>query len=150
MMEDLVLPAIGAGRVERRRVRVYLAERFPSSNSVLKCIQAFADALGPAGIAKADKTSIHVAYRDILLPSFAFVLHSEFPAPGMYDIAKVEQNRAVRALLWNPDQVLPALYELRNRGVLSKVSEIDSVRQFTTRLTLEHAVEVLVAEGSRA
>jgi DNA repair protein RadC len=153
LTDDLVLPAIAAGQLDRGRLRAYLAERFPSSRSLIKCVQAFADALGPAGIAHVDRGAIHVAYRDIALPSFAFVLHSEFPAPGMYPIAKLEGNRAVRALLWNPDQVLPALYELRNRGILSKVSEIDSVRQFTTRLTLERAVEVMAAmpaEGTHA
>lgn len=149
LMEDLVLPAIGAGRLERNRIRAYLAEHFPTSKSTAKCGQAFIDAVGPAGIVKADKANIYFAYRDILLPSFAFVLHSEFPEPGMYDIAKLERNRAVRALLWNPDRILPALYELRNRGILSKVSEIDSVRQFTTRMTLDQAVEALAAEGSR-
>ena len=51
----------------------------------------------------------------------------------------------MRAILWQPDQLVPALYELRNRGLLSKISEIDSVRQFTTRFTLKQVTERLVA-----
>ena len=37
--------------------------------------------------------------------------HSEFSEPGMYDIALVERNLAMRALLWNPERIVPALYE---------------------------------------
>jgi DNA repair protein RadC len=63
----------------------------------------------------------------------------------MYDLARLEQNPFMRAMLWQPDQLVSALYELRNRGLLSKISEIDSVRQFTTRLTLRQVIERLVA-----
>lgn len=150
LTEDLLLPAIGAGYLERERVRTYLSERNPASKSIDDALVAIFKVYSVSGVAQATKTGLRFAYRDILLPSFAFVLHSEFPEPGMYDIAKVEQNRAMRALLWNPDRILPALYELRNRGILSKVSEIDNVRQFTTRMTLEQVVEALAAEGSRA
>lgn len=87
--------------------------------------------------------AISFGYREVRMPSFAFVLHSELPEPGMYDIAKIETNRSIRAMLWNPDQILPSLYELRNQGLISKVSEIDNVRQFTTRGSLEKIVEHL-------
>jgi hypothetical protein len=62
----------------------------------------------------------------------------------------VEQNPAIRALLWNPERIVPALYELRNQGILSKVSQIDAFRQFTTRWNLAQVVETLVAEAGRA
>ena len=47
-------------------------------------------------------------------------------------------------MLWKPDQVLPTLYELRNRGLVAKVSEIDTVRQFALPFTLGQLVEKLV------
>ncbi|NLN86157.1 MAG: hypothetical protein GX133_00865 [Syntrophomonadaceae bacterium] len=50
---------------------------------------------------------------------------------------------AVKLMLWRPEQILPTLFELRNLGLLAKVSEIDSVRQFTTRYTLEQLVTIL-------
>jgi len=103
-----------------------------------------------AGLAKSDKVTMTFSYRDIPVPALAFVLHSEFPEPGMYDIRKLEQNRFVRAMLWNPERLLAALYELRNQGLVSKVSEIDSVRQFTTRYTLAEAVDRLVLGGEKA
>jgi hypothetical protein len=49
-------------------------------------------------------------------------------------------------MLWNPDKLLAGLYELRNLGVLAKVSEIDRFRQFTTKFTLEELIEYLGKE----
>jgi DNA repair protein RadC len=95
------------------------------------------------GIARSDRRSVHFAYREIVLPSFAFIVHSVFPEPGMYSLASIESHPAVRHMFWNPDRVLPSVYELRNRGLISKVSEIDSVRQFTTKYDLAGMVNVL-------
>lgn len=150
ILNDLLLPAIGAGRLERSRIRAFLAQRFPQSKNVDDGTSGVVSALTAAGLASSDRQNMTFAYRDILLPSIAFVLHSEFSTPGIYRIEDVEQNQKIRALLWNPDRILPALYELRNRGIISKVSEIDTVRQFTTRLTLDQMVDELAAEGTRA
>lgn len=145
IVEDLLLPNIGTGRLSRSRIKDYLAEQFPASGSIKDCAQAAVDAMSAAGIAKVDKTRVNFTYRDIPFPAFAFVLHSEFPKPGMYDIAATENNRSMKALLWNPARILPSLYELRNQGILSKVSEIDTVRQFTTVWTLEQVVNHLAS-----
>lgn len=147
---DLLLPAIGIGKISREAIKAFLGERFgPSHKYVTKCTQAIVETLTAASLANSEKHSISFAYRDILLPSFTFVIHSEFPEPGMYDISKLEQNRVIQAMLWNPDRVLPSLYELRNQGIISKISEIDNIRQFTTRWTLDEAVRQMVNAGGR-
>ncbi|MBI2939060.1 MAG: DNA repair protein [Chloroflexi bacterium] len=150
VVEDLLLPSIGGGRLGRDRLRGYLAQRFPDSRGVHDTSHAVVAALVAAGVARADRAHLSFAYREILLPSFAFVLHSEFPEPGMYDIARLESNQAIRAMLWDPARILPALYELRDLGIISKVSQIDSVRQFTTRWALGEAVDALVGGGGPA
>lgn len=150
VVETLVLPNIGAGRLGRERIKQFLASRYPSSQSIKDSSQAVVEAMVSAGLAKSDKVTMTFSYRDIPVPALAFVLHSEFPEPSMYDIRKLEQNRFVRAMIWNPERLLAALYELRNQGLVSKVSEIDSVRQFTTRYTLAEAVDCLVLGGEKA
>lgn len=150
VIETLVLPNIGAGRLSRERLKQFLASRYPSSQSIKDSSQAVVEAMVSAGIAKSDKVTMTFSYRDIPVPALAFVLHSEFPEPGMYDIRKLEQNRFVRAMLWNPERLLAALYELRNQGLVSKISEIDSVRQFTTRYTLAEVVDRLAPGGEKA
>lgn len=148
LTEDLIVPAIGAGYLDRAQMRDYLTRRNPASKSIDETLSAISKVYAASELAHPDRSGLRFGYRDILLPSFAFVLHSEFPEPGMYDIGKLEQNRAIRALLWGPDRLLQALYELRNQGIISKVSQIDSVRQFTTRMTLDEVVETLMIRGS--
>ncbi len=148
VIENLILPAISVGQLERSTLRDYLAHRFPSHSSTKDCAWAIVETLVAGDIATADRLTINFTYHDIKIPSFAFILHSEFPEPGMFDIGKIEQNRAIRAMLWKPAALIPALYELRNRKIISKVSEIDAVRQFTTKYTLDQASGVLVRTGT--
>jgi len=141
----VLLPALTNGALDRAQLRDYLNQRFPGAKSVKDCFQAVVEAWLAAGFAKADRQMVTFGLREVAVASFAFILHSEFPEPGMYDIAMVEQNPAIRALLWNPERIVPALYELRNQGILSKVSQIDAFRQFTTKWNLAQVVEALVA-----
>ncbi len=149
VIENLMLPVISTGQLQRAALRNYLTHRFPGYPSTKDCAFALVDALIAGDIITADRLTMNFAYRDIKIPSFAFILHSEFPEPGMFDIGKIEQNRAIQSMLWKPNAIIPALYELRNRNVISKVSEIDSVRQFTTKYTLEQVCEVLARTGTR-
>ncbi|MGV8120118.1 MAG: hypothetical protein AB2L14_10205 [Candidatus Xenobiia bacterium LiM19] len=141
VMNDLFLPAIGTAKLERENLRAYLVKRFGNTNYAQGCGQAIVEAMTSGGIAKADKKAVYFEFRDVLLPSFAFIIHDEFPEFGMYDISRIESGRNLKVMLWNPDRILPALYELRNRNILSKVSEIDSVRQFTLKMKLEEIVD---------
>lgn len=49
---------------------------------------------------------ISFVYREIPVASFPFVLHSEFPEPAMYGILKLDENRMIRTMLWNPERLL--------------------------------------------
>lgn len=146
---DLLLPAIGAGKLSRDHIRVFLEGRFGLENRNIKnCIPIIVKTLTVSGIATPDRKNLRFAYREINIPAFAFIVHSEFPTPGMYDIQKIESNRSIKAMLWNPNRILPSLYELRNMGMINKISEIDSVRQFTTKYTLGELVNHLTDGGS--
>jgi len=150
IVEDLIRPNIASGALSRRKLREYLSQKYPDSRSINDCAKATVDVLSAGGLVRTGREKIGFAYRDIPVASFAFILHSEFPEPGMYDIRKMEENRILHAMLWNPERLLSTLYELRNRGLISKVSEIDTVRQFTTKYTLGEAVDRLIAGETRA
>lgn len=139
-IENVILDRMGNGFISREMITNYLRLRFPDSKAIGDGTAAICEALLGAEIANKKKNNIYFTYRTIPLMAFAFVLHSEFSSPGMYDIRKFEENRLIRAMLWNPEQLLPSLYELRNQGLISKISEIDNVRQFTTKLRLEELV----------
>jgi len=150
VMVDLFLPALGLGRVRRERIMDYLQSKFPESKSASDCTQAIVDALVASGIAAADRKQVTFAARPIRPASFAFALHSEFPEPGIYEVAKAESNRLLSCLLWTPERILAALYELRNLGTISKISEIDSVRQFTLKFDLPGVVNHILKGGKAA
>lgn len=150
VIDDLFIPSIGAGRLSRERLRDYLSQQFQTVKSIKDYAQAMIEALADSSVATADRSRITFSYREILIPSFAFVVHSEFPESGMYPIDQLENSPALRAMFWNPDRVLTALYELRNLGLIAKISEIDTVRQFTTKWNLEQLVERLVSERASA
>jgi len=143
IIEELLLPNIGIGTISRDNIRAALKERFPESRSITDGTSAIIDALKSCEIALTDSKNVSFAYRDISPVSFTFILHSEFSEPGIYNIHDLEENRFIKALLWNPDRIMYTLYELRNQGLISKVSEIDSIRQFSTKYTLDEAVERL-------
>ncbi len=147
VLTDVFLPALGMGRIQRERIVSYLHNLFPQSKSVQDCTQAIVDALMAGGIATVDRNQISFSARPVRPAAFAFVLHSEFPEPGIYEVAKAESNRLLRCLLWTPDRILDALYELRNLGVISKISEIDSVRLFTLKFDLAGGVNHLLKQS---
>ncbi len=149
VIEDIFLKAIGVGKVKRGRLQEYLQQQFPHSKSIKDYTQAIIEALSDGRVVKSDRITINFSYRDILIPSFAFIVHSEFPERGMYDITMIETNKAIRAMFWNPTHIMPALYELRNQGLISKISDIDNMRQFTTRFTLDELVTKLLDEKGR-
>ncbi len=144
---ELLIPEIGVGKLNRKRLAEYLQGRFPGYKSIGDCARSLIEAFSAGGVVKADRNKLTFSYRDIPLAAFAFVLHEEFPEPGMYDLAAAEQNEVFKAMLWDPDLILPSIYELRNQGLISKVSEIDSVRQFTTRFALSGVVEKICENG---
>jgi DNA repair protein RadC len=146
IFNDMLMPAVGYGRLDQSKLREYLAARYPSAKVTNLSAQAIVSSLVAGGLARSDRKIISFGYRDPLTASLAFVIHSEFPKPGMYGISIVEQNQAIKSMLWNPDKLLAGLYELRNLGILAKVSEIDRFRQFTTKFTLEELIEYLGKE----
>jgi DNA repair protein RadC len=150
VIAEVLLPALGMGRVRRERIADYVRSKFPESKSVKDCTQAIVDALVAGGIAAADRTQLTFAARPVRPTSFAFILHSEFPEPGIYEVAKAESNRLLSCLLWTPERILAALYELRNMGLISKISEIDSVRQFTLKFDLAGVVNHMLKGGKAA
>ena len=142
IIQNLLIPEYRSSSTTRSAIRAFLQEKCPELKSHVDCAQAIVETLVAAGVARADRTKIHFAYRDILLPSLAFILHSEFPA-GMYYLNEVEDCTAFKCLLWRQNQVKESLYALRNMNLIPKISEIDNLSQVTISLDLDQVVERL-------
>jgi len=123
VVRELLVPAISAGSLERAALRAYLAERYPESRGIKDATQAIVETLVSGGIARADRERLFFSYREVLLPSFSFIIHSEFPEPGMCPLGDLERHSVLQTMLWKPDRILPALYELRNQGLIAHLRD---------------------------
>ena len=143
LINEFFLQNIGKGSLERLFLKSKVKELFPNhlDKSVGKCVNATVEAFRAANIGKNDTKTIYFSYRNVLLPSFAYVLHSEFNETGMYNFDLMLNNTFMKSMFWYPERMIECLYELRNKNVISKVSEIDNMNQFTIKYSLNELVE---------
>jgi len=140
---DVFLPVYPMGSLTRYRLWSYLEERFPGAKGVKECTLAIVETLDAAGLAAMDLKEVKLTPRPLLLPSFTFLLHEEFPTPGTYPIAKLVENPTLRAMFWLPQEIRPALLALQSQGLIADSGEVETGDHFTTHLTQEEAVEKL-------
>jgi DNA repair protein RadC len=143
--QEVVFPSLAEGGVSRSRIREFVQAKFPASKSVSDIAQAIVRSYEFYGLGTANRTRLTVSLREGCLASFAYVLHLEFPEPGMHAFEKMFDGPMHKWLLWDQQWMVRQLYRLREAGLLSKVSEIDRLRQFTTKYTLADAVQRIVA-----
>ena len=143
--EEVVFPSLAQGGVSRSRLREYVQSKFPRSKSAEDIGQSIVRSYQFYGIGSPNRTRLDVSLREGCLASFAYVLHLEFPEPGMHAFEKMFDGPMHKWLLWDQQWMVRQLYRLREAGLLSKVSEIDRLRQFTTKYTLTDAVKRIVA-----
>lgn len=143
--EEVIFPALVQGGVGRSRLREYVQSKFPHSKSADAIAQAIVRTYQFFGVGSANRTELRVSLREGHVASFAYVLHHEFPEPGMHSFEKMSDGPMHKWLLWDREWMIRQLYRLREAGLLSKVSEIDRFRQFTTKYALADAVQRIVA-----
>jgi len=143
--EEIVFPSLAQGGVSRSRLREYIQSKFPKSKSADHIGQSIVRSYQHYGIGSPNRTRLNVSLREGCLASFAYVLHLEFPEPGMHAFERMLDGPMHKWLLWDQQWMIQQLYRLREAGLLPKVSEIDRLRQFTTKYTLADAVPHIVA-----
>lgn len=148
--ELVVFPSLPEGGVSRARIRDFVQAQFPKSSSATQVTSAILNTYQTFGIARATRSRLDVALREGHLASFAYLLHLEFPEPGMYAFGELFDGPLHKWLLWDRAWMERQLYRLRDASLLSKVSEIDGIRQFTTRYTLADAMPRILSFAGEA
>jgi DNA repair protein RadC len=143
--EYVVFPSLAQGGVARNRILEFVQSKFSNSKSAPEISQAIVRTYERFGIGTANRGSLKVSLREGSIEAFAYVLHLEFPEPGMYPFESILGGPMHKWLLWDRDWMMRQLYYLREGGLLVKVSEIDRMRQFTTKFGLADAIEPIVA-----
>lgn len=140
LAEKVVWPSLATGKVTRNRLIEETLVFYPKMTTVKKIMQAVFDSYVNLGIAKLDNKSLIVNKREGALESLNFILHREIPEPGIYGFEKLTEGPMTRWLLWSEKWIEDQLYHLQRLRILSKVSDIDGMKQFTTKFTPYEAV----------
>lgn len=143
--EEVVFTALPQGGISRARIRDFVQAQFPNSKSADEVGAAIVNTYKIFGVGSANRSRLNVSLREGSLASFAYVLHLEFPEPGMYSFESLLDGPMHKWLLWDQQWMAPQLYRLREVGLLAKVSEIDRMRQFTTKYSLTKAIPHILA-----
>lgn len=131
--EGFIWPALPTGRVDREDLREFILRYLPdigasSQKNTLRSLFTTYDLLS---IGVQDGTSLRFQVHRGTFEAFLYVLTAEFPQPGMYRFEDLEEGPMRHWLLWDRKWIHQQLYNLRDFGILSKVSQIDALRQFT-------------------
>ena len=131
--EELIWPALPIGRADREDMREFILRYLPdvgvsSQKNAVRSVFTIYELLS---IGVQDGKTLRFQVHTGTLEGFLYVLTAEFPEPGMYRFEDLEQGPMRRWLLWDREWMHQQLYNLRDLGIFSKVSQIDTVRQFT-------------------
>ena len=131
--EEFIWPALPIGRVDREDMREFILRYLPDIGpaSQTKVLRSLFNTYDLLSVGTPDGTLLRFQVHAGTLKGFLYVLTAEFTQPGIYTFDALEQGPIRRWLLWDREWMRQQLYNLRDLGVISKVSEIDTVRQFT-------------------
>lgn len=131
--EKSIWPALPAGKIAREQLRNFLKGVFPdvTDATMQRMLYSLFNIYTILNKAQADRDQLYFQIRQGTLTAFLYVLAAEFPEPGIYEMTVLEAGPMRRWLLWDRDWMRKQLYNLQDLGILAKVNEIDTVRQFT-------------------
>lgn len=147
MADEIVWPALPVGYVTRQQLRQQILSLFPavSAATIKRMVYSLLNVYAVFGVGQLDEEMLHIHIHEGTLPAFLYVLTAEFSQPGIYSFEALEQGPMRRWLLWDREWLRRQLYNLRDFGIISKISEIDAMRQFTLafdqRTALRHYFE---------
>jgi DNA repair protein RadC len=138
--ESLIWRSLADGGLPRSRIQDFIQAHFPQFKNPDDLSSAIVRTYTGFGVATATRTRVNVVQRQGHLAAMAYIMYLEFPEPGMYSFDKLLDGPLHKWLLWDRKWIAEQLYMLRHFKLLSKVSEIDNIRQLTTKYSLAEAV----------
>lgn len=131
--EELVWPALPLGCIEREAMRTFVLRYLPNigTASQAKILRSLFNTYTLLSVGVKEGTQLRFQAHAGTLAGFLYVLTAEFSEPGIYTFEAMENGPLRRWLLWDREWMRRQLYNLRDLGIAAKVSEIDTVRQFT-------------------
>jgi len=134
--QEVVWPALPLAQLEREQIKEAVERFLPDAKpaTLKKILTAIFRTYDLCATGNIVGETLRFQLRSGSLESFLYILTSEFPKPGMYSFDDLYAGPLHRWLLWDREWMRSQLYNLLDFGILSKVSEIDTVRQFSLAL----------------
>jgi hypothetical protein len=145
---EFIWPALPVGYIERETLREFILRYLPDASpatqtKILRSIYRTYDLLA---VGVEANSTLHFRIRPGTFEAFLYIFTAEFPQPGIYTFDTLETGPLRHWLLWDREWIRRQLYNLRDLGIVTKVSEIDTVRQFSLqmdqRAALQHYFEL--------
>ncbi len=141
--EELVYPLLPIGRTNREQVKDFVLKYLPetSDSSLKNMLRAIFYSYSLLGVGNVAGETLRFQLKPGEFGPFLYVFTSEFNEPGIYTFDQLYQGPLHRWLLWDREWLRRQLYNLRDVGIISKISEIDNVKQFTVSLDQTAALQ---------
>jgi hypothetical protein len=148
--EELIWPALPIGRVDREQVREFTMRFLPdlSNSSQKNMVRSIFYTYQLCSIGLTVKETLRFNLRPGTFESFLYILTSEYPKPGIYTFESLYEGPLHHWLLWDREWLRRQLYNLRDLTIVSKIAEIDTVRQFTIEMDQITALRHYFSEPS--
>lgn len=150
--EKCIWPALPAGKILRERLHSFLTSTYAevSPSTIQRMLYSVVNVYSILNGANADKVALHFRIRQGTLPAFLYLLSAQFPEPGIYNMDVLEAGPMRRWLLWDREWMRKQLYNLQDLGVVAKISEIDTIRQFSLTLSRTDALNHFYCHPQRS
>ena len=141
--EELVYPLLPIGRTNRDQVKDFVLKYLPqaSDSSLKNMLRAIFYSYNLLGIGNVVGETLRFQLRPGEFEPLLYIFTSEFKEPGIYSFDQLYQGPLHRWLLWDREWLRRQLYNLRDLGIIYKISEIDNVKQFTVSLDQTAALQ---------
>ena len=135
--EELIYSALPSGRIEREQIKEYVTGLFPSisDSSLNNMLRSVLTTYNLLGVGLLREESLRFQLRPGDFEGFLYVFTSEFSEPGIYTYDQLFRSPLHRWLLWDKEWIRKQIFILRDQKVIAKISEIDTVQQFTLDLS---------------
>jgi len=151
--EEVVWPGVAQGYVTREAIRERVLQYRPDLRdaSQEKTLRAILNTYSILGVAEEADGALRLRIREGTPEAFLYVFFALYSSPGVYTFSQLEQGPMRQWLLWDRDWMRRQIYALRDCGLVAKVSEIDTIRQFTTTIgQMDALAAYFQAHGTRS
>jgi DNA repair protein RadC len=148
--EELIFPLLPIGRTNRDQLKDFVLKYLPtiSDSSIKNMLRAILYSYSLLGIGTLNGEILRFQLRQGEFESFIYIFTSEFSKPDIYTFDQLYQGPLHRWLLWDREWLRIQLYNLRDLGIISKISEIDSVKQFTVSLNQTESLNAFYSKSN--